>query len=129
VPRNQKEHGKNSARESVDEHCILNAESISPELLAATIHELSTKSSRNTAISTTTIIMATISAIFPSVACNPINPATIANSGHLTTTTRQFVKTTIKFRTSELESIGILRGNHANFRRVCHGIRNQEANK
>jgi hypothetical protein len=64
-----------------------NVESISPEPLAATIHELSTKSSRNTAISTTTIIMATISAIFPSVAGNLINPATTTNSGNLTTTT------------------------------------------
>jgi hypothetical protein len=88
MPRNQKEHGKNPARESVDEHRILNTESISPELLAATTHELSTKSSRNAAISTTTIIMATISAIFPSVAGNSINPATTANLGNLTTTTR-----------------------------------------
>jgi hypothetical protein len=68
--------------------------------------------------------MATILAIIPPVAGNPINPATTANSGNLTTTTRQFVKTTIKFRTSELESIAILRDNHANFRRVGHGIRN-----
>jgi hypothetical protein len=88
VPRNQEEHCKNSARESFDEHRILNVESISPELLAATAHELSAKSSCNEAISTTTIIMATISAIFPSVAGNPINPATTANSGNLTTTTR-----------------------------------------
>jgi hypothetical protein len=87
VPRNQEEHRKNSARESSDEHRILNVESISPELLAATIHELSAKSSRNAAISTTTIIMATISAIFPSVAGNPINPETTAISGNLTTTT------------------------------------------
>jgi hypothetical protein len=87
VPKNQ-EHRKNSARESFDEHRILNAESISPELLASTIHELLAKSSRNAAISTTTIIMATISAMFPSVAGNPINPATTANSGNLTTTTR-----------------------------------------
>jgi hypothetical protein len=88
VPRNQEEHGKNSARESVDEHRIFNAESILPELLAAKIHELSTKSSRNTTIFTTAIIMATISVIFPSVAGNPISPATAANSGNLTTTTR-----------------------------------------
>jgi hypothetical protein len=88
VPRNQEEHHKNSARESFDEHRILNAESILPELLAATIHELSTKSSHNAAISTATIIMATISAIFPLVAGNPINPATTANSGNLTTTTQ-----------------------------------------
>jgi hypothetical protein len=99
VPGNQEEHRKNSARESFDEHRILNAESISPEPLAATIHELSTKSSRNTTISTTTIIMATISAIFPSVAGNPINSVTTANSGNLTTTTREFVKTRIKFET------------------------------
>jgi hypothetical protein len=65
VPRNQEEHRKTSARESFDEHHILNAESISPKVLAATIHALSAKSSRNAAISTTTIIMATISAIFP----------------------------------------------------------------
>jgi hypothetical protein len=88
MPRNQEEHGKNPARESVDEHHVLNAKLVSPELLATTIHELSTKSSRNAAVSTTTIIMATISAIFPSVADNPIDSATTANSGNLTTTTR-----------------------------------------
>jgi hypothetical protein len=125
MPRNQEEHGKNPARESIDEHHVLNAKSISPELLAATFHELSTKSSRNTTIFTTTIIMATISVFFPSVAGNPISPATTANSGNLTTTTtRQFVKTTIKFRTLELESIAILRDNHANLRRVSFGVRN-----
>jgi hypothetical protein len=124
VPRNQEKHGKNPARKGVDEHRVLNAESISPELLAATIHELSTKSSRNTTNFTTTIILATISAVFSLVAGNPINPATTANSGNLTTTTRQFVNTTIKFRTSELEGIAILWDYHANFRRVSHGIRN-----
>jgi hypothetical protein len=75
----------NSARESFDEHRILNAEPTSPEFLAATVHELSTKSSRNVAISTTTTIMETLSAIFPSVARNPINPATTANSRNLAT--------------------------------------------
>jgi hypothetical protein len=100
MPRNEEEYRKNSARESFDEHHILNVESTSPEFLAATVHELSAKSSRDAAISTTTTIMGTLSAIFPSVAGNPINPATIANLGNLTTTTRQFVKTTIKFRTS-----------------------------
>jgi spore maturation protein SpmA len=124
VPKNQEKHGKNPARESIDEYHVLNTESISPELLEATIHELSTKSSRNTTIFTTTIIMATISTIFPPVAGNPINPATTTNLGNLTTTNRQFVKTTIKFRTLELESIAILQDNHANFRRVGHGIRN-----
>jgi hypothetical protein len=47
MPINQEEHGKNPARESVDEYRVLNAKSISPELLATTFHELSTKSSRN----------------------------------------------------------------------------------
>jgi hypothetical protein len=60
VPRNQEEDSKNSARESYDEHRILNAEPTSPEFLAATVHELSTKSSCNVAISTTTTIMATL---------------------------------------------------------------------
>jgi hypothetical protein len=129
VPRNQEKHGKNPARESVDEHRVLNAEPISPELLAATIHKLSTRSSRNAAIFTTTIILATISAVLPPVVGNPINPATTANSGNLTTTTRQFVKTTIKFRTLELEDIAVLRDKHANFRGVGHGIRNLETKK
>jgi hypothetical protein len=124
VPRNQEKHGKNPSRKSVDEHRVLNAESVSPELLAAAIHELSTKSSPNSTILTTTIILATISAVFSRVAGNPINPATTANSGNLTTTTRQFVKTTIQFRTSELEGITILWDYHANLRRVSHGIRN-----
>jgi hypothetical protein len=81
VPRNQEQHRKNSARESFDEHRILNAEPTTPEFLAATIHELSTKSSRNAAISTTTTIMATLSAIFPLVAGNSVNPATTAVDG------------------------------------------------
>jgi uncharacterized membrane protein YoaK (UPF0700 family) len=123
VPRNQEKHGKNPARKSVNEHRILNAKSVSPELLAAAIHELSTKSSPNLAVFTTTIIMATISAVFSPVTGNPINPATTANSGNLTTTTRQFVKTSIKFRTSELEGIAVFQDYHANFRRVSHGVR------
>jgi hypothetical protein len=86
MPRNQEKLGKNSARESVDEHRILNAESIWPELLAATIHELSTRSSCNAAIFTT-VIQATISTIFPPVAGNPINLATTSDLGNLTTTT------------------------------------------
>jgi hypothetical protein len=94
-----------------------------PELLTAAIHELSTKSSPNSAIFTTTIILATISAVFSPVTGNPINPATTANSGNLTTITRQFVKTTSKFRTSEFDSIAIFWDHHANFRRIGHGIR------
>jgi hypothetical protein len=115
--------GAQKPRKSVDEHHVLNAESVSLELLAAAIHELSTKSSPNSAIFTTTIILATISAVFSPVTGNPINPATTANSGNLTTITRQFVKTTIKFRTSEFDSIAIFWDHHANFRRIGHGIR------
>jgi hypothetical protein len=87
VSRNQEEHLKNSTRESFDEHRILNAEPTTSEFLAATVHELSTKSNRNAAISTTTTIMATLSAIFPSVFGNSVNPATTANSRNLSTTT------------------------------------------
>jgi hypothetical protein len=65
VPRKQEKHGKNPARKRVNEHRILNAKSVSPELLAAAIHELSTKSSPNSTVFTATIIMATISAVFP----------------------------------------------------------------
>jgi hypothetical protein len=122
VPKNQEKHGKNPARKSVDEHRVLNAKSVPPELLVAAIHELSTKSSPNSAVFTTKIIMATISAVFSPITGNSINSATTANSENLTTTTRQFVKTSIKFRTSELEGIAVFRDYHANFRRVSHGI-------
>jgi uncharacterized membrane protein YoaK (UPF0700 family) len=123
VPRNQEKHGKDPARKSVNEHRILNAKSVSPELLATAIHELSTKSSPNSVVFTTTIIMETISAVFSPVTGNPINPATTANSGNLATTTRQLVKTLIKFRTSELQGIAVFWDYHANFRRVSHGVR------
>jgi hypothetical protein len=79
VPRNQEKHGKNPARKSVNEHRIPNAKSVSLELLAAAIHELSTKSSPNSAVFTTTIIMATISTVFSLVTGNQINPATTTN--------------------------------------------------
>jgi hypothetical protein len=129
VPKNQEEYRENTARESYDEHHILNVEPTSPEFLAATFHELSTKSSCNAAISATTAIVTTLSAVLPSVVGNSINPATAANSRSFTTTTRQFIKTRIKFKTSELESLAIFEDNHANHRRVSHGIRNQEAKK
>jgi hypothetical protein len=129
VPRNQEEYRQNSAREGNDEHRLLNAEPTSPDLLAATLHELSTKSSCNAAISATTTILATLSSVLPSVAGNSVNPATVANSRNIATTTRHFVKIRIKFKTSELESLAIFRDNHANHRRVSHGIQNQEAKK
>jgi hypothetical protein len=87
VPRNLEEQRKNSARESYDEHHILNAEPTSPEFLAATVHELLTKSSCNAVISTTTTIMATLSAVFPLVTGILVNPATAANSRNFATTT------------------------------------------
>jgi hypothetical protein len=124
MPRNQEEYRENSAREGYDEHRILNANPTSPEFLAATFHEFSAKSSHNATISAIAIIMATLSAVLPSVAGNSVNPATAANSRNFATTTRQFVKTRIKFKTSKLESLAIFRDNHANHRRVGHGIRN-----
>jgi hypothetical protein len=129
VPRNQEEYRQNSAREGNDEHRLLNAEPTLPELLAATFHEISTKSSCNAAISASTTILATLSVVIPSVAGNSVNPATAANSRNIATTTRQLVKTKIKFKTSELKSLAIFRDNHANHRRVSHGIRNQETKK
>jgi hypothetical protein len=75
-------------QEGYDEHRILNAEQTSPEFLAATFHELSTKSSCNTTISATTTIVATYSAVLPSVAGNLVHPATTANSRNFAATTR-----------------------------------------
>jgi hypothetical protein len=87
VPRNQEEYRQNLAREGNDEYHLLNAEPTLPELLAATFHELSTKSSCNVAISATTTILATLSVVLPSVAGNSVNPATAANSRNIATTT------------------------------------------
>jgi hypothetical protein len=88
MPRNQEEHGKNPARESVDEHRVFNAKSVSPELLATAIHELSTKSSRNAAFQQPQSSWQPSQQFFSSVTGNPIFSGTIANSGNLTTTTR-----------------------------------------
>jgi hypothetical protein len=122
VPRNQEEYHQNSAREGNDEHRLLNAEPTSPKLLAVTLHVLSTKSSRNAVISATTTILATFSAVLPSVAGKSVNQATATNSRNIAITTRQFVKTRIKFKTSELESLAIFPDNHVNHRRVSHVI-------
>jgi hypothetical protein len=123
VPRNQEKHGKNPTRKSADEHHIFNAKPVSPEFLAATIHELSIKFSPSLAVLTTTIIVATIATVFSLVTGNPINPATTTNSGNLATTHRKFVKASVKCRTSEFQSIAVFRDYHANHRRVSHGIR------
>jgi hypothetical protein len=92
VPRNKEKHAKNLARKNVNEHRILNAKPISPEFLAAAIRELTTKFSPSSTILTTTVIMATIAAVFPLVTGNPVNPATTTDSGNLATTSRKFVK-------------------------------------
>jgi hypothetical protein len=107
LPRNQEEYCHNSARESNDEYRILNAELTSPKLLATIIHEFSTKSSHNAAISATATILATFSAVYPqsqaiqsnrnhpgnllsslpSVAGNTVNSAAAANPRNIATTT------------------------------------------
>jgi hypothetical protein len=73
VPRNEEEHGKNSAKEGANEHRILNAKPISPEFLAAAIRELTVKFCPSSAIPTTTVSVAAVAAIFPSVASNLVN--------------------------------------------------------
>jgi hypothetical protein len=128
VPRNEEKHGKNSARESTNEHRILNAKPVSPEFLAAAIREPTVKFCPSPAIPATTVNVAAVAAIFPSVTSDPGNPATATHSGNLAATSRKFVKASVKFGTSELQSIAIVR-NHANHGRVSHGIRDQEAKK
>jgi hypothetical protein len=87
VPRNQEYYYQDSARKGNDEHRLLNAEPTSPELLATTPQEFSTKSSCNAAISAITTILATFSAVLPSVAGNSVNPATAAYPRNIATTT------------------------------------------
>jgi hypothetical protein len=65
VPRNKEKHGKNPARKSDDEHCIHNAKTISTEFLAAAIREPSIKFRPSSAVLATTVIVATIAAVFP----------------------------------------------------------------
>jgi hypothetical protein len=129
VPRNKEKHGKNSTRKSANEHRILNAKPISLEFLAAAIRELTTKFSPSSTVLTTTVIVATIAAVFPPVTGNPVNPATKTDSGNLATTSRKFVKASVKCRTSELQSTAVFRDYHANHRWVSYGIRDQEAKK
>jgi hypothetical protein len=129
VPRNEEKHGKNSARKDANEHRILNAKPILPEFLAAAIRELIVKFCPSSAILATTVIVAAVAAIFPSVASNPVNPATATDSGNLATTSRKFVKASVKCRTSRLQSIAIFRDYHANHSWVGYGIRDQEAKK
>jgi hypothetical protein len=129
VSRNKEEHGKNPAREGTNEHRILNVRPVSSEFLAAAIRESTVEFCLSSAIPATTVSMAAVAAIFPSVASNPVNPATTTHSGNLATTSRKFVKTPVRFGTSELQGIAIVRDYHANHGRICYGIRNQEAEK
>jgi hypothetical protein len=87
MPRNQEEYCQNSVRKSNDEYCLLNVEPTSPELLATTVYEFSTKSSHNAAISATTTILATFPAFLPSIAGNSVNSAAAANPRNIATTT------------------------------------------
>jgi hypothetical protein len=98
VPRNQEESCQNSAREGNDGYRLLNGKPTSPELLATTVHEFSTKSSHNAA---------TFSIVLPSAASNSVNSAAAANPRNIATTTGQFIKTRIKFKTLELKSLAI----------------------
>jgi hypothetical protein len=129
VPRNKEEHGKNSARESTNEYCILNAGPVSSELLATAIRESTVEFCLSSTISTTTVSMAAVAAIFPSVASDSVNPATTTHSGNLATASRKFVKTSVEFGTSKLQGIAIVRDYHANHGRIRYGIQNQEAEK
>jgi hypothetical protein len=129
VSRNKEEHGKNPTGEGTNEHRILNARPVSSEFLAAAIRESTVEFCLSSAIPATTVSMAAVAAIFPSVASDPVNPATTTHSGNLATTSRKFVKTPVRFGTSELQGIAIVRDYHANHGRICYGIRNQEAEK
>jgi hypothetical protein len=108
VPRNKEEHGKNPTRESTNEHLILDAKPVSSELLATAVREPAVKLCLSSAISTTTASMAAVAAIFPSLASDPVNPATTTHSRNLATTPGKFVKTSVKFGTSELQGIAIV---------------------
>jgi hypothetical protein len=129
VPRNKEEHGKNSARERTNEYRILNAKPVSPEFLATSVREPTVKFCPSSAIPATTVNVVAVAAVFSSVTSDPANPATATHSGNPAATSRKFAKASVKFGTSELQSIAIVRNYHANHRRVGHGIRDQEAKK
>jgi hypothetical protein len=129
MPRNKEEHGKNSARESTNEHRILNAKPVSPVFLAASIREPTVKLCPSSAIHATTVNVAAIAAVFSSITSDPGNPATATHSGNPAATSRKFVKASVKFGNPELQSTAIVRNHYANHGRISHGIRDQEAKK
>jgi hypothetical protein len=122
VPKNEEEHGKNSARESTNEHRILNAKPVSPEFLAAAIREPTVKFCPSSAIPATTVNVAAVAAFLSSVTSDPGNPATATHSGNPAATSRKFVKASVRFGTSELQSIAIVRNYHANHVRVSLSV-------
>jgi hypothetical protein len=65
VPRNEEEHRKNSARKGTNEHRILNAKPVSPEFLAAAIHEHTVKLYPSSAIPATAVSVVAVATIFP----------------------------------------------------------------
>jgi hypothetical protein len=129
MPRNQDEYCQNPTREGNDEYRLLNAKPTSPKFLAAVVREFSTKSNPNAAVSAITAILATFSAVPPSVTSNSVNSAAATNPRNIATTTRQFIKTRIKFKTSEPKSLAIFQNNHAHHRRISHGTQDEKAEK
>jgi hypothetical protein len=65
VPRNEEEHGKNSARKGTNEHRVLNAMPVLAKFLAASIREPTVKLCPSSAIPATTVSVAVVAAIFP----------------------------------------------------------------
>jgi hypothetical protein len=122
VPRDKEEHGTNPTRKGTDEHRILDANPVSAELLAAAVRKSAVKLCTSSAISTIAISMAAFTTILPSVASDTVDPAAAAHSGNLATASRKLIKASVKFGTSELQSIAIVRDYHANHRWICHGI-------
>jgi hypothetical protein len=129
VPKNEEEHGKNSAREGANEHHILNAKPISPEFLAAAIRELTVKFCPSSAIPVPQSAWQPSHQFFPqSQAIQSIQqPQPIREI--LPPPPESSSRPQSSSGTSELQSIAIVRDYHANHRRVSYGIRDQEAKK
>jgi hypothetical protein len=66
---------------------------------------------------------------FSSVTIDPGNSAIATHSGNPAATSRKFIKASVNFGTSELQSLAIVQNYHADHGRVGHGIRDQEAKK
>jgi hypothetical protein len=88
LPRNQKEHRKNSARKYHDGHGLYDAKPTPSEFLAATTHESSAMLNPDSPIATNANILPTFATILPSVSSNSDYSATMTNSGNIASTTR-----------------------------------------